>query len=479
MLPTCETDYNLDRFLIAFMQHNTFYAELSRRIYKFPTKAIPTAAVMYDVRTDDIALAWNPDFFATLTNDQVHGVLEHEFNHIVFGHLSSRRKDPPKMWNVATDLAINSLILQSRGEHALPDCVLVPGRFPVKDADKLTQEQKAALPVASLIASLPRMRASEWYFEKLREVAEKTPKLQQLFKQLGMPMPGEGNPGKGKKSNQKGPGSPGGEPGEGGGDGDENEGEGTQPGDGEPQDVDLNSFDSHEFWDTVPDDMREYVEQKIKNMVEKAVRAADQSSTGWGNIPAEIRDEIRRSVSNIIPWKSVLKQFIGTLLPGGRTTSIKRINKRYPMIHPGIKRARVAKLLIAIDQSGSVGNEMLAGFFAVLTSLSRIVDIDILPFDYTADEEHLFKWKKGSTPDIKRVKCGGTSFDAFTQVVNDPKNRGRWDGVLCITDGECSAPANSRIKRGWVLGEGCKLSFATDEMQIFMDKNTETKGAWR
>jgi len=48
-----------------------------------------------------------------------------------------------------------------------------------------------------------------------------------------------------------------------------------------------------------------------------------------------------------------------------------------------------------------------------------------------------------------------------------------------MTDGECSQPMPSRIKRGWVLGAGQKLYFSTNEMQVSMDKGTPTRGAWR
>lgn len=433
-LPRCETEFNLDRHIITFLNTNAFYAELSRRIYKYPTRAIPTAAVVYHKETDDIALVWNPEFFESMTHDEIMGVLKHEFMHLIFGHLNERRKEPPKMWNVATDLAINSLIVEECGEKSLPSCVLLPGKFPSVDGENLSEEQKAAMPVAMKIASMPRLKASEWYFNELQELADKLPKK-----------------GQGEKGDGQGGGAPG--------------------------DIDLDSFDSHDGWDDIPEDMREYIEHKIKNMVEKAVNVADQSSTGWGNIPQDLRSEIRRSVSNIIPWPKVLKQFLGTLLPGDRTSSIKRINKRYPYIHPGIKRGRVAKLLIAIDQSGSVDNQMLESFFGVLSSLSKLVDIDILPFDYTPGE--VFKWKKGTSPTLERTKAGGTSFDAPMSVINDPCNRGKWDGMLIVTDGECSAPQASRIKRGWVIGAGHKLMFNTDELLIEMTNAAEVKGSWR
>ena len=71
-----------------------------------------------------------------------------------------------------------------------------------------------------------------------------------------------------------------------------------------------------------------------------------------------------------------------------------------------------------------------------------------------ADLRDAFEWKKGNKVEAKRVRGGGTDFNAPTQIVNDPKNRGRWDGMLILTDGECSKPVSSRVKRGWVVSPG-------------------------
>ena len=197
------------------------------------------------------------------------------------------------------------------------------------------------------------------------------------------------------------------------------------------------------------------------------------------SVPAELVDAIRKSVANVINWRNVLRQFVGSLVRGGRSTSIKRINKHYPYIHPGVKRGYEAKLLVAIDQSGSVSNDMLVEFFAELGSLTKKVTIDVLPFDTIALEKDLYTWRRGSDVPAKRVRGGGTDFDAPTQFANDPKNRGRWDGVLVLTDGEAPAPGPTRLKRAWVLGRGRKLIFKTDELQISMDNNAASSGDWR
>lgn len=459
-------EFNLERHLIPFLTNSTFYAELSRRIAKVSTATIPTAAVGYDMDADQITLYYNPNFMASLTDTEIRGVLMHEFLHVVFCHISFRRKQPRKVWNIATDLAINSIILHSNKsgsaaassveERLLPSFALVPGQWPVRpDGRQLTPEEKKSEELGALIAKLPTLQASELYFTKIMELVKEH---------------------KSKKKGQKGPGGPGGESGEGGEPDEEESDDSSGLGDW------IDSLDDHAPWDAAAEELEgEYIESKIKDIVGNAVKRADQSSTGWGNMPAEIRDEIRKSVTNVINWRSVMRQFIGTFVRGHRTSSIKRINRRYPYIHPGTKRGYVAKLLIARDQSGSVSNEMCAEFFAELCNLTKKVDVDIINFDCFCSEKDIFKWKKGTVPEgaSKRTRMGGTDFSAPTKIFNDPKNRGRWDGLLIMTDGEAPEPIACRGKRGWILANNCKLYFKSSELQIFVSKDKPMTGAWR
>jgi predicted metal-dependent peptidase len=450
----CDTDFNLSRHLIPFLQDCAFYAEISRHIKKRFTLDIPTAAVTFDPRADELIMYTNPVFTGggsykdregelvecePLSNWEIRGLLTHEFNHPIFGHLSSRRRNPPGEWNVACDLANNSIIVSNAGQprdtepgqvaRPLPKEGLIPGQRPYIDPKRFAKlsprDQAATMRRVALIEQFPKMQASEWYFNKLQEDAKKN---------------------------------------------DDGQGDVVYA---------IGPMDDHDGWDDVPDDLREYVEGRIKGIVEKAVKHADMQSDGWGNISEEIRSEIRRSVSSIVNWRNVLRQFIGSLSRGHRSTSIKRINRRYPYVHPGIKRGYVAKLLIAIDESGSVSDEMLEMFFAELDNLTKKVSITLCHFDCDASESDLYEWRKGARPQLKRLKSGGTNFDAPTRIVNDPKNRGRWDGILIATDGQADIPIASRIKRGWILGQGCKLMFPTNELQINLSKERPMVGAWR
>lgn len=432
----CETQFNLDRHLVSFLQDNPFFAELSRHIHKTPTLSIPTAGVSFDEANDELCLWWNPEFFAKLTPREVRGVLTHEYYHLVFGHLYGRRRKPAQLWNVATDLAINSIIVDSSkqgygsshltGERILPEGCLLPGTWPTApNGREFTEEEKQAMPLAQVISQLPTMQSSEWYFDKIQ---------QDLKDKLG---------------------------------------EGASIGEG------TGSFDDHDMWESVPDEVREYVEGKVKSVVEQAVRKADAQPNGWGNVPMELSEAIRKSVSNVINWRSVLRQFVGAIVSGDRSTSIKRINRRYPYIHPGVKRGHVAKLLIAIDQSGSVDDKMLSEFFAELGTLTKKVTIDVVPFDTAALEKDVYTWRRGAVVEARRVRCGGTDFNAPTVLANDPKNRGRWDGLLIMTDGECGAPGPSRLRRGYVVGKGHKLLFPTNDVVVTMSNEKASQGAWR
>ena len=489
MFSTCDTDYNIDRHLLSFLQDAPFFAELSRYIRKVPTKELPTAGVAYDQEFDDLTLYWNPEFFSSLSDAEIRGVLIHEFYHLVFQHLTGRRKTPPKMWNIATDLAINSIIVSGENKsYALPKGGLIPGQFPVPPGDReFTKEEKDAMPMASLIESFPHGQASEWYFEHLKQKAEEVQK--QMQQNCPVHGGGQGSSGnkKGSKNNQKNSDSgskagknknsqEGQDHGEDGSDEHAHGKDGAKCTCGEDW---LDSMDDHSGWEKIPEEIREAVTGRVQGLVEKAVRKADSQANGWGNIPGHLREEIRRSVSHIVDWRNVLRQFVGSLERGNKTSSMKRINKRYPYIHPGTKRGYTAKLLIAVDQSGSVSDGMLSLFFSELSALTKRVSVTILPFDYTVATDQMTEWKKGTNPDIRRVRGGGTDFEAPTRFANDPKNRGKWDGMLVLTDGECSKPGPSRIKRGWVLGQGCKLHFPTDEITITLDPNPHRSGPWR
>ena len=138
--------------------------------------------------------------------------------------------------------------------------------------------------------------------------------------------------------------------------------------------------------------------------------------------------------------------FVKTSQRANRSSSIKRINRRYAYIHPGRKANRVAKVAVSIDQSGSVDDNMLAKFFAELGKLAEIAEFVVIPFDTRVDEDKVYTWRKGQKKNVERVLSGGTCFDAPTEYVND----NAFDGHIVLTDMMAPKPRPSKCQRMWM-----------------------------
>jgi predicted metal-dependent peptidase len=418
---------------------------------------IGTAAAIYNFKTEEVEICYNPRFMASIAEErQGNGVEprgasvnEHEQFHLMLQHVTSRRREPHSLWNIATDLAINSLILRGDTPSRMPPMLLFPGvmgKGPV-DPSYPKEVQEAREKLNKIIFELPQEQASEWYFNKLKSESEKQG---YSWGKKGMKVPGAPKPGESKD----------GEPGEG------DEGWVLWP------------SDQHGGWDDIPEELRDIVEGKIKHALRKAASKADGSPSGWGNIPAELREEIRAYAFGSVDWKAVLRNFCGNLRTGERSRSIKRVDRRFPYIHPGLKRGRNPSVLVLVDQSGSVSDEVLSRFFGALDGLSRKMTFDVVPFDHTVAVADKFEWKRGQKSALARVRGGGTSFDAAIAYANDPRNRGKWEGVIMLTDGECSQPQPSRSKLCYVIAPGHKLMFKEreGEMVVQMSEKDKTGG---
>ncbi|NDF13644.1 MAG: hypothetical protein EB060_12630, partial [Proteobacteria bacterium] len=196
--------------------------------------------------------------------------------------------------------------------------------------------------------------------------------------------------------------------------------DGNHAGEGEsggpPCDGSCGNMDSHDGWGegNVPEEVRAVAKERLREMMKKAAEDANKSSNGWGNIPADVRRDIMRFINGTIDWKAVLRMFIGSAQKSHRSATVKRINKRFPYIHPGKKSNRSAHIAISIDQSGSVSDELLEAFFGELNGLSKLATFTVIPFDTRVEDKLVYEWKKGQRHKAERVMCGGTDFDAPT-----------------------------------------------------------------
>jgi len=395
-----QKEFDLNRHMARLLLREPFFAALSRTIDKVANKGIPTAGVRVNPHTAQFELLYNPDFMGSLTDEHKAGVLKHEFYHLVFEHVTGRL--PPEgmtpLWNIATDLSINSHL---QGE--LPENCLMPGQEGQPWED------------------LPFGKSAEWYLENLV-------------------MPEDESEG-----------------GEGGG-----EGEG---GEGSPDGQGTDGVGSHEGWADVPDHVKEIAKERLKNAVKKA--AGEASAKGWGTVSSGVRTEIMERLKTFVDWKKVLRYFIKVSQKAAKRSSVRVINRRYPYIHPGKRTSRQAKIAIAIDQSGSVSDEMLASFFSELNKLASLAEFIVVPFDTEVATDKVYTWKKGQTRKTERVLQGGTCFDAPT----DWANNNNVDGLLVLTDLCAPKPKACRSQRMWMTTRyhAERPYFSTHERIIAID----------
>lgn len=409
-------EYRIDAALVEVLHSEPFSSEISIRTPKVQNWKVDTAYVAAD-KDANIHLGYNPDFMRSLPHEQKVGVIIHEILHIAFGHIAERapaNKNDAKIFNIAADLAINSII----GEKRLPDFCLIPGRAPKTDDPKL----------AELIKGFPRLESTDYYFNRLKDYAEKN---------------GKGNNGESYEFSL----------------GNEN---------GE-------TLDSHGGWGDVPDEVKDILRNKAKELLESGVKNA-QRSAKWGTIPAEIASQLEKLLVHELDWKAILRMFLGRTRSMERYSTVRRLNKRLPYMMPGAKRSTIANVLCAIDQSGSVTDEDVQRFLAETFAASKEGQIDIINFDTEVDEKSLQSVKNGQNFKWARTRCGGTDFNAVQKYLNDSKRRGKYSACILMTDGyapQMGAVVGTKVM--WVITESGDISAARQgDLVVKMGKESKT-----
>ena len=411
------TPFDLNKHTARLLMNEPFFAALSRRINKSSSKVVPTAGVKVDKDSGQFQMLYNPDFFANLTDAERTDVLKHEFYHLVFEHVTGRlpSEGMSKLWNIATDLAINSHLPN------LPEGCCMPGVAPFED--------------------LPSGKSGEWYFAALRKKQEENEDGEE----------GEGESGDGEGT-------------EGEGSGESGDGDGS--GGGSPSLDDMDSFDDHSGWSEVDDATKDIAKERLKDAVKKAAEEASKANN-WGSVSSSVRRDIMERIATKVDWRKVLRYFIKTSQRSNKTSTVRRINKRFPYIHAGKRVNRTAKIAISIDQSGSVDDGMLNAFFSELNKLAALAEFTVIPFDSQVGEDKVYVWKKGKTQKWERVMYGGTCFNAPTKYVNERA----FDGHIVLTDLCAPKPIASKCQRMWMTTKeyARRPYFQTNERIIAID----------
>lgn len=338
----------------------------------FPTIGVSFEGAGINIR---MRLLYNTAFIDALTAAELQEVLKHEVLHPTFSHL--KVSTTGKAWNIAQDLAINSLL---RRDVLEPLCTRIGG----------------CLAGVGHFAELPSGKSAEWYHAHLPEGTE------------------------------------------------EKYGDGS------------GTLDVHQ---QLPPE----AQQKLREIIKQTTEHVSQMNQ-WGNISAEVRSAIQNYLQGY-DWRGELERIVTRTRDLEILTTRRRINKR--MAHsPGVIRKRVPKILVAIDESGSVGPELWKMLASALASLSLHASFDLLPFDCAVAVERLQTFKKGRVATFGRSLAGGTDFSAPTAFFNEHAKT--YDALFIATDGEAPRPVDCDKRRVWIVPEGRALAFETDERVVYV-----------
>ena len=195
----------------------------------------------------------------------------------------------------------------------------------------------------------------------------------------------------------------------------------------------------------------------VKELVNASVSMMSEESRGL--MPGYFISEVNKlNKPAVLSWQTILKKYVGTITAYKRKTRT-RLNRRQPERFDlsGSVDDKVLKIVVAIDTSASVSDEMISKIineiFAILAK--RKHDITIIECD--AEVRRVYKAK---TPlDIKKkvIGRGGTFFTPVIEYINNDKYY-RDALLIYFTDGygENEIPKPRTYRNIWVVTENAR-----------------------
>lgn len=197
-------------------------------------------------------------------------------------------------------------------------------------------------------------------------------------------------------------------------------------------------FDNHDGWSE---------SEVIKELVRNAVNKIAKDERVWGKMPGDVQALIMAAQVTYVSWERYLKHYLGQLVSPKMIRTMKRPDRRFGYPYAGKKRGYTDRKLVAIDTSGSIGEDELSQFLAEVNKLAEIQPVDLVVFDDGIQQGPMPFNKKHTGFDFKGR--GGTD---FTDVFKMAEER-HYQSVIMLTDGCAGAveyPAGVRDVL-WVL----------------------------
>lgn len=177
---------------------------------------------------------------------------------------------------------------------------------------------------------------------------------------------------------------------------------------------------------------KELRKEVIKQMVKEAVDTTNKNG-GKGTLPLGLErylEELFKAPE--IGWRQLLRQFVANSVKSGSKASWKKPSRRYGETQKGRIADRMISLVIAIDTSGSINDEMLTQFIDEIKGIQSSYKSDIHMIECDAEVGKYYKLTRYGKVQRKLSGGGGTSFAPVFEYVR--KKNIRCDALVYFTD---------------------------------------------
>jgi predicted metal-dependent peptidase len=207
------------------------------------------------------------------------------------------------------------------------------------------------------------------------------------------------------------------------------------------------SMDEHDFEGSPTDGegkpMSGKEQKELSDKIDKALR---EGSILAGRLGGNVPRHITKLLEPTIDWKDVLRDFIMSQMKGTDEYTWRKYNKRLvanDIYMPSMEDEAVGELTIAIDTSGSIGEQELNAFSSELVSICSFTSpelVRVIWWDAQVHGEQVFR--EGDYHQIQSLLKpqggGGTDPDCIPEYI--AKKNIKSEAIVVFTDGYFSTP---------------------------------------
>lgn len=372
------------------------------------SKSVPTMGVT--TVQDRVVLMYSDTFINELKQEELIGVLTHEFLHILNGHIDRGKGYNRQLANIAMDMVINEEIAAHGSTF-----------FPSREGNKVVM----ALPkTVCYLPDVLKPKQGELTWEEVYEYLKKDlkNKIKQMVKQQGQ----------GQGQGQKGQGS------SGQGQGQKCQGHGMDVSDlfddAEKEEIEKalggKKIDDHSSWDEMDGEGSKTVQSaSIDRILE---RAKIQSQKDAGNEGSAYFLNKLEKINKRKLFPQQLKSRIDFFAQGNLDLSWKKLHRKKlhnNIIDKSLCMSHNQYITTVVDVSGSMSQQDLEDSFGVIEPLTTKYSIKYCTIDTAITD--IANYRPGDWKNIKISGGGGTVFDElFTTYL-----KGHSETCIILTDG--------------------------------------------